>query len=229
MTGVRLDIGKGKASRPLDGFIPNPKLKLLEQVSEVMRFKHYSIRTERTYREWIRRFILFHGKRHPREMGAVEVGGFLSDLAVRHRVASSTQNQALNALVFLYGQVLHMELGQIGEIERAKRPERLPVVLTRGEVERVLTGMTGTCQLMAKLLYGSGMRLMECVRLRVKDVEFEKNQVVDDLHARDGQTWRRRAESAGQLARGSEGTEQLRYSEHRAPLGLAGALGGRSL
>jgi integron integrase len=111
-------------------------------------------------------------------MGAVEVSSFLSDLAVRHHVASSTQNQALNALVFLYGQVLHLELGQIGEIERAKRPERLPVVLTRSEVERVLSGMTGTCQLMAKLLYGSGMRLMECVRLRVKDVDFQKNQII---------------------------------------------------
>lgn len=178
MSQVRLDIGKAKASRPLEGFIPNPKLKLLDQVSEVMRFKHYSLRTERTYREWIRRFILFHGKRHPREMGPTEVSSFLSDLAVRHHVASSTQNQALNALVFLYGQVLHMELGGIGQIERAKRPERLPVVLTRQEVERVLNGMTGTCQLMAKLLYGSGMRLMECVRLRVKDVDFQKNHIV---------------------------------------------------
>jgi integron integrase len=175
---MRVDIKKGKAYGPLDGFIPNPKLKLLDQVSEVMRFKHYSIRTERTYREWIKRFILFHGKRHPREMGALEVGRFLSALAVERRVAASTQNQAFNALLFLYGQVLHQELGQIGEIERAKRPQRLPVVLTRSEVERVLNGMSGTCQLMAKLLYGSGMRLMECVRLRVKDVDFEKNQLV---------------------------------------------------
>src|SRR5258705_11406024 len=119
-------IEKGKASKGREGFIPNPKLKLLEQVSEVMRFKHYSLRTERTYREWIRRFILFHGKRHPREMGATEVGSFLSHLAVQRHVASSTQNQALNALVFLYGQVLHVDLGQIGEIQRAKRPQRLP-------------------------------------------------------------------------------------------------------
>jgi integron integrase len=178
MLGMRIDIKKAKAYSPLDGFIPNPKLKLLDQVSEVMRFKHYSIRTEQTYREWIRRFILFHGKRHPREMGAAEVGRFLSHLAVQRHVASSTQNQALNALVFLYGQVLHLELAQIGEIERAKGPQRLPVVLTHAEVQRVLNGMSGTCQLMAKLLYGTGMRLMECVRLRVKDVDFEKNQVV---------------------------------------------------
>ena len=126
-------IGREKASRPREGFIPNPKLKLLEQVSEVMRFKHYSIRTETTYREWIRRFILFHGKRHPREMGAREVERFLSDLAVRRKVAASTQNQAFNALLFLYREVLHEELGELGQVERAKRPERLPVVLTGGK------------------------------------------------------------------------------------------------
>src|SRR5690348_7635939 len=171
-------IKKAKAYAPLEGFIPNPKLKLLDQVSEVIRFKHYSIRTEETYREWVRRFILFHGKRHPREMGAVEVGRFLSHLAVERQVAASTQNQALNALVFLYNQVLHLELGQIGQIERAKKPQRLPVVLTRLEAKKVLNGLSGTCQLMAKLLYGTGMRLMECVRLRVKDVEFEKNQIL---------------------------------------------------
>lgn len=178
MYEMEFPIKKAKAYSPQEGFIPNPKLKLLDQVSEVIRFKHYSIRTEETYREWIRRFILFHGKRHPREMGALEVGRFLSHLAVQRHVASSTQNQALNALVFLYNQVLHLELGQIGKIDRAKRPQRLPVVLTRPEVQKVLNGMSGTCQLMAKLLYGSGMRLMECVRLRVKDVEFEKNQIV---------------------------------------------------
>jgi integron integrase len=143
-----------------------------------MRFKHYSIRTERTYRGWIRRFILFHDKRHPREMGAVEVGRFLSDLAVTHRVAASTQNQAFNALLFLYREVLHLDWGQLGEVERAKRPERLPVVLTKGEVQRVLQGMSGTFQLMAKMLYGTGMRLMECVRLRVKDLEFGQNQII---------------------------------------------------
>ncbi len=104
-------MGNANTSDGPAGFIPNPKLRLLDQVSEVMRFKHYSIRTERTYREWIRRFILFHDKRHPREMGAIEVGRFLSDLAVRHHVASSTQNQAFNALLFLYREVLHLELG----------------------------------------------------------------------------------------------------------------------
>ncbi len=170
-------IGPGKVSGAHEAFTPNPKLKLLDQVSEVMRFKDYSLRTEGTYREWIKRYIFFHGKRHPREMGRAEVERFLSDLAVRRKVAASTQNQAFNALLFLYREVLHQELGQLGEVERAKRPERLPVVLTRAEVERLLAGMTGTFQLMAKLLYGTGLRLMECVRLRVKDVDFERNQV----------------------------------------------------
>lgn len=167
MLAVRFDIGRAKASKPLDGVIPNPELKLLDQVSEVMRFKHYSLRTETTYREWIKRYILFHGKRHPREMGAVEVGRFLSHLAVQRRVAASAQNQAFNALLFLYREVLRQELGQLGNIGRAQRPQRLPTVLTKGEAERVLNGMSGTHQLMAKLLYGTGMRLMESVRLRV--------------------------------------------------------------
>jgi integron integrase len=179
MAEMGFAIGKAKASVPWEGcgFIPNPKLKLLDQVSEVMRFKHYSIRTETTYRDWIRRFIFFHGKRHPREMGAFEVERFLSDLAVNGKVASSTQNQAFNALLFLYREVLHQEWGELGRVERAKRPQRLPVVMTRSEVDRVLAGMSGTHQLMARLLYGTGMRLMECVRLRVKDVDFEQNQV----------------------------------------------------
>ena len=171
-------MGNGNASRGGSGFIPNPKLKLLDQVSEVMRFKHYSIRTERTYRDWIRRFILFHGKRHPREMGGLEVNQFLSDLASRQHVAASTQNQAFNALLFLYREVLHQDWGELGMVERAKRPERLPVVLTRAEVMALLDGLSGTFQLMAKLLYGTGMRLMECVRLRVKDVDFDRNQIV---------------------------------------------------
>ena len=180
---------KANTSSSPAGFIPNPKLKLLDQVSEVMRFKHYSIRTERTYREWIKRFIFFHGKRHPREMGVEEVGRFLSDLAVTHKVASSTQNQAFNALLFLYREVLHQEFGQLEGVERAKRPQRLPVVLTREEVQRMLAGMSGTHQLMAKLLYGTGMRLMECVRLRVKDVDFGQNHIV----VRDGKGFKDRA------------------------------------
>ena len=170
-------IGNGKASGPREAFIPNPKLKLLDQVSEVMRFKHYSLRTEVTYREWIKRYIFFHGKRHPREMGPDGGGALPERLGGYRKVAASTQNQAFNALLFLYREVLHQELGQLGDVERAKRPQRLPVVLTRKEVERLLAGMTGTFQLMAKLLYGTGLRLMECVRLRVKDVDFERNQL----------------------------------------------------
>jgi site-specific recombinase XerD len=131
--GVHIE--KGITSRPRERFIPNPKLKLLDQVSEVMRFKHYSIRTETCYRDWIKRYILFHGKRHPREMGPEEISRFLSDLAVRGQVAASTQNQAFNALLFLYREVLHQELGPIVDVERAKRPAHLPVVLSRPEVE----------------------------------------------------------------------------------------------
>lgn len=167
-----------KASVPRDGYIPNPKLKLLDQVSEVMRFKHNSIRTETAYRQWITRFIVFHKKRHPKEMGEVEVRSFLNDLAVRQNVAVATQNQALNALVFLYREVLRLQLGDFGAIERPSRPARLPVVLTEDEAIRLLAATTGTHQLMAKLLYGTGMRLMECVRLRVKDLDFAANHVV---------------------------------------------------
>lgn len=167
-----------KTSIPRDGFIPNPKLKLLDQVAEVMRFKHYSLRTEQAYQQWIRRFILFHGKRHPKVMGADEVRTFLSDLASRKNVAVATQNQALNAIVFLYREVLQRDLGDFGNIERPSRPARLPMVLTRDEAKRLLAGMTGTHQLMAKLLYGTGMRLMECIRLRVKDVDFGANHVL---------------------------------------------------
>src|SRR5438045_451515 len=146
-------IGKANTSVPGRdcGFVPNPKLKLLDQVSEVMRFKHYSIRTETTYRDWIKRYIFFHGKRHPREMGAADVGRFLSHLAVHRNVAASTQNQAFNALLFLYREVLHQELGELANIDRAQRPERLPTVLTRAEVQRVLSGMKATHQLMARL------------------------------------------------------------------------------
>jgi integron integrase len=194
---VNPHIETAKASRPLEGFIPNPKLKLLDQLSEVARFKHYSIRTEEAYQQWVRRFLQFYrrggsvsagGWRHPRELGAAEVQAFLNDLAMNQKVAVSTQNQALNGLVFLYREVLHMELGDIGKIERPRRPARLPVVLTRAEAHRLLAGMTGTHQLMASLLYGTGMRLMECVRLRVKDVDFAANQIL----VRDGKGFKDR-------------------------------------
>jgi len=154
------------------------KKKLLDQVRDVIRLKHYSIRTEETYVMWIRRFILFHKKRHPSEMGEQEISEFLTHLAVKKRVASSTQNQALNAIVFLYREILKRDLGEIRNIQWAKRPTRLPVVFTRDEAKAVLDHMEGTTWLMASLLYGSGLRLMECLRLRVKDVDFTYQQII---------------------------------------------------
>lgn len=156
--------------------VPSPRL--LDQVRDVIRLKHYSIRTEQSYIGWIKRYILFHGKRHPREMGADEVTRFLTDLAVRGNVAAATQNQALNAILFLYRAVLKIDLPWMDGIERAKKPSRLPVVFTRAEVKRVLAQLDGTTWLMASLIYGSGMRLMECVRLRVKDVEYHYSQII---------------------------------------------------
>ena len=151
-------------------------MKLLDQVRDKIRRKHYSIRTEQAYVEWIRRFILFHGKRHPKDMGEREISQYLSHLASDLKVASSTQNQALCALVFLYKQVLGIELGEFVQMERAKKPERLPTVMSTQEAARVLAAMTGTHQLRAKLLYGCGLRLMECLRLRVKDVNLARTR-----------------------------------------------------
>jgi integron integrase len=156
--------------------------KLLDQVRERLRFKHYSLRTEQTYLFWIRRFILFHNKRHPREMGATEVEAFLTYLAVKRDVSASTQNIALNAILFMYKQVLTIELPWLDGMVYAKRPARLPVVLSRDEVTRLLDQLEGTFQLMARLMYGTGMRLMECVRLRVKDIDFARNEIL----VRDG-------------------------------------------
>jgi integron integrase len=151
--------------------------RLLEQVRAKLRLLHYAIRTEEAYVDWIRRFIFFHGKRHPREMGAVEVEAFLTHLAVDGHVAASTQNQALAALLFLYQKVLEIELPLIDAV-RAKRPKRLPVVLSADEIRTVLGGMKGTPRLMAELMYGSGLRLLETCRLRVKDIDFERGQIV---------------------------------------------------
>jgi integron integrase len=151
---------------------PGKAKKLLEQVRDALRLKHYSLRTERSYCDWIIRFIRFHDLRHPREMGEAEVSAFLTHLARDGDVAASTQNQALSALLFLYKAVLKQEIGWLDNVERAKRPARLPVVLTREEVHKIFAHLHGTPRLMAGLLYGSGLRLMECVRLRVKDVDF---------------------------------------------------------
>lgn len=166
----------GDSDEAIPQFAPrNPKL--MDRVRDAIRLKHYSIRTEKIYCDWIRRFILFHHKRHPQEMAEAEVTEFLSYLAREGRVASSTQNQALSALLFLYKEVLQQEIGWLNQVERAKRPTKLPVVLSRTEVEQVLNRMSGTPKLMASLLYGSGLRLMECVRLRVKDIDFAYAQI----------------------------------------------------
>jgi integron integrase len=151
---------------------------LLDQVRERIRVKHYSIRTETQYVQWVRRFILHHGKQHPRDMGAAEVEAFLTHLAVDGHVSASTQNQALSALLFLYKEVLGIDLPWLNDVTRAKRPQRMPVVLTREEVHAVLDRMNGTHGLMARLLYGTGMRLMECARLRVKDVDFGRGEIL---------------------------------------------------
>lgn len=144
------------------------KPRLFEEVRNVMLFKHYSIRTEEAYLGWMRRFIIFHGKRHPETLGAEEVRSFLTALAVERKVAAPTQNQALSALLFLYQQVLKKEIGWLGDVERAQRPTKLPVVCTPEEAQAVLHEVRGgMTRLMAHLLYGSGLRLMECVRLRV--------------------------------------------------------------
>lgn len=153
------------------------KPKLLDQVRETIRRKHYSLRTETTYVDWIKRYIFFHQKRHPVEMGAPEIEQFLNYLAVQKAVAASTQNQALSALVFLYREVLHRDFDWLENLVRAKRPARLPTVLTETEVRAVLAHLDGRNWLMASLLYGAGLRLMECIRLRVKDIDFEYHQI----------------------------------------------------
>ena len=146
--------------------------KLLEQVRDLIRTLHYSYRTEEAYLHWIRQYILFHGKRHPTEMGAAEVSAFLTHLAVKRQVAASTQNQALAALLFLYKNVLKEELPWLTDVERAKRPARIPLVLTRAEVKRLLSQLGQQTSLQASLLYGAGLRLRECLSLRVKDPGF---------------------------------------------------------
>jgi len=153
------------------------KPKLLDQVRSVIRQKHYSLRTEQAYIQWIRRFIYFHNMRHPVDMGTDEIKIFLTYLAVERHVSASTQNQALSAILFLYKHVLGIQLPWIENVTRAKRSARLPVVFTRDEVAAILSHLEGTKWILVNLLYGSGMRLMECLRLRVKDVDFNYRQI----------------------------------------------------
>lgn len=152
--------------------------KLLDQVRAAIRVKHYSRRTEASYVNWIKRFILFHGKRHPREMGEAEINQFLTHLAVKENVAPSTQNQALCAIIFLYKRVLKREIGDLGDLIWAKKPKKLPVVLTKSEVKAVIAQLHDVKQLMVKILYGAGLRLLECLRLRVQDIDFEYAQII---------------------------------------------------
>ena len=151
--------------------------RLLDQVRDKIRAKHYSIRTEEAYLHWMKRFILFHRKRHPRDLGAKEVEAFLSHLAVAGNVSASTQNQARSALLFLYKEVLQVDLPWLTDIVSAKRPTRLPVVLTQSEVAELLAHTSGTSGLILRMVYGTGMRIMECMRLRVKDIDFERAEI----------------------------------------------------
>jgi integron integrase len=190
--------------------------KLLDQVSDIARFRHLSLRTEETYRSWIKRYILFNGKRHPRELDAQAVRDFLTHLAVKGNVSASTQNQAFNALLFLYRQVLHMESPQIEGVERARLSRKLPVVFTKQESAAVLANMSGVTRLIAGILYGSGLRIMEAVRLRVKDLDFSHNEIT----VRDGKGERDRVTMLPRSLKGSLGQQiervrQLHQSDMR--------------
>ena len=182
--------------------VPSPKTRLLDQARDVIRVKHDSIRTKEADVQWIKRSIFFHGRRHPREMGEAEIEALLADWAVQRKVAASTQNQALNALVFLHQEDPHLELREFSAL-RAERPDWLPVILTKAERAKLLAAIKpGTIGWIARLLYSTGMRLMECVRLRVQEALFEENQI----EARDGKLFRaarrRHREFRGSLSPG---------------------------
>lgn len=190
---------------------------LLEEVARRLRAGHYSLRTERAYLGWIRRFVVANGRRHPRELGAGEVEVFLTGLAVEGNVAASTQNQALSALLFLYREVLGLKLAWMDEVVRAKRPQRVPTVLSQTEVRALLTQMDGRMALLAKLLYGTGMRLMEGVRLRVKDLDFARNEIT----VREGKGGKdRRTVLPASLVAGLQAEVQRVHDLHRQDLAL---------
>ena len=194
-------------------------MKLLGRVRAALRLRHYSRRTEEAYVGWVRRFVRHCGLRHPAELGAAEVRGFLTALATERVVAAATQNQAASALVFLYGEVLGQPLGELGDVVRAKEPGRLPVVLSKDEVSRVIGRLSGVPKLVAMLLYGSGLRLLEALRLRVKDVDFARSEVV----VREGKGDRDRVTMLPQLVRDPL-VEHLRRVEqwHRQDLAIGG-------
>lgn len=151
---------------------------LVNQLRQVLRSRHYSRSTEETYCHWVRRFMAFHNKRHPSRLGDAEVNAFLSHLALRARVSASTQNQALSAILFLYRSVLKRKIGNLGDLVRARRPKRLPIVMTKQEARAVLGRLEGKIWIMACLMYGAGLRLSECLRFRVQDVDFGSNQII---------------------------------------------------
>ena len=152
--------------------------RLIDQLRQALRARHYSPRTEQAYRHWVKRYVLFHNVRHPGEMAEPEVNAFLTHLAVKEKVSASTQNQALSALLFLYRHVLARDLGDLGDVIRARKPARLPVVMTRDEVKAVLTGLSGDKWLMASLMYGAGLRLSECLGLRVQDLDLTRREIL---------------------------------------------------
>lgn len=166
-----------KTNTPKTAPPPQDK-KLMEQVGDALRTKHYSYRTEQTYKDWIKRYILFHGKRHPKDMGETEIRAFIAHLANERKVAVSTSNQALSAILFLYRTVLQKDIQLPPDLSNASRPKKLPTVLTHLEAMRVISNMRGTPRTMAKIMYGSGLRVMECLRLRVKDLDFENRQII---------------------------------------------------
>ena len=184
MTGTRTisvpsnRVGQSQGHAP--GISVQPKL--LDRFREALRSRHYSRRTEQTYCLWVKRFIYFHKVRHPAEMGEPEINAFLTHLAVKERVTASTQTQALSAILFLYRYVIGREVGDLGHVIRARKPKRLPVVMSREEVKAVLSNLTGDKWLMASLMYGTGLRLMECLRLRVQDIDFTRKEIL----VRDG-------------------------------------------
>jgi len=165
------------------------KPKLLDQVRNAIQTKHYSVRTEESYVNWIKRYIIYHNKRHPKEMGEKEINVFLTHLAVNKKVAASTQNQALCAIIFLYKHVLKIDIGDLGDMVWAKKPKRLPVVFTRTEAQAIIDQLNGIKWIMVNILYGSGLRLMECLRLRVQDVDFGQKKII----VRDGKGAKDRA------------------------------------
>jgi integron integrase len=173
---------KMSVKKPRLSLVRDAKPKLLDQLREALRARHYSRRTEQTYCSWVKRFIFFHNVRHPEEMAEPEINAFLTHLAVKEKVSASTQNQALSALLFLYRNVINREVGDLGKVIRARKPKRLPVVMTRDEIKAVLANLAGEKRLMATIMYGAGLRLMECLRLRVQDIDFFRNEIL----VRDG-------------------------------------------